>query len=249
MPKLIVQGQAMDCQVVVFDKDGTLIDGYGVLRSLVQSRMQVLERHFGPELVPLYARFCGYDPLTEQVDPLGPLAVAPCREEELVLATLLYQNGFTWPQAREQAARIFAEANAEIDITRGLKPLPFVRETLTALKQAGFHLALATGDGHDRAERMMRHLGWRELFELIVGVDQVERPKPAPDLVLHCAASFDVPAGEIVSIGDSCLDAEMGRRAGVRATIAVATGATSRETLAACADHVIDHLGDLGIAA
>lgn len=247
MPRLRIHEREVSCRVVIFDKDGTLIDLRPVLRDLFYARLQVLEREVGHGLSSVFAQSCGYDPTREDLDPLGPLAVAARKEEEILCAGLLYRHGFPWPKARELAQLIFQEADKHLDVTKNLRPLPFAFEKLRELHAAGFLVALATGDGHQRTVQMLESLNWLPLFDLIVGVDEVLHPKPAPDLVWKCVEQLGVSTEDCLVVGDSCLDALMGKNAGVKYTIGVATGSQPASKLQECADLVIASLEEIEV--
>jgi phosphoglycolate phosphatase len=247
MKRLIIHGKAIPCRVIVFDKDGTLVDLRHVLLALVRTRMKALEEIGGPEAVAEYVRGCGYRLEDGFIDPRGPLAVAARREEEVLAAGALYLHGFAWSEARRLAGQAFTRAEELIEATDQVELLPYARETVQRLKEAGFLVVLATGDGHARAERMMAQAGILPYLDLIVGVDEVAQPKPSPDLVLAVAERLGIPPALMVGIGDACLDAQMGRAAGMQAVIGVASGGQSGEELAACADMVIATLAELEV--
>ena len=52
-------------------------------------------------------------------------------------------------------------------------------------------------------------------FDLVVGIHDVERPKPAPDMIVRCLDHFAVPPRDAVYVGDSPGDLEASRAAGV----------------------------------
>lgn len=60
-------------------------------------------------------------------------------------------------------------------------------------------------------------------FDLALGVLDVERPKPSPDMLLRCLGHFSVSGREAVYVGDQDTDAEAARAAGLRF---IAMGAT-----------------------
>ena len=245
MKTLVVHGTKIPCRAVVFDKDGTLIDLNHVLLSLVESRIRSLREIAGEEVLPDYLKGCGFQPATRTIDPSGPLSVAARREEEILAAGAIYLHGRSWPESRRLAAMAFQQAEEQIEAAERVEPLPGAIETVRWLKEAGFVVVLATGDGHARAERMMASLGILSCFDLIIGVDEVAHPKPASDLILACAQKLGMDPCQMVGIGDTCLDAQMGRAAGMAATIGVATGAIPAEELQGCCDFVIATLADL----
>jgi HAD superfamily hydrolase (TIGR01509 family) len=109
-------------------------------------------------------------------------------------------------------------------------PIPGSVETLRELHASGRILGIATSSGRDVP--FLRRWGVRELFSAIVGREDVEQRKPAPDVVLRCLDRLDVQSQEAIYVGDSPIDIQAGRAAGV-ATVGVLTGASPRSVLAA----------------
>lgn len=247
MIRLHIYDYFIPCRTVIFDKDGTLVDFHCVLESLFRARLDALIKALGPQVKDDFARNCGYNLHSGEIDPEGPLATAAKIEEETLCAGFIYQKGYPFPQAREIAARVFKEAEESLDIGVNLKPLSHAGETLRSLREQGFRVVLATGDGHDRAQRMMELLGWLPYFDLIIGVDEVGHPKPSPDMIFKCSQALNIPPEEMVVVGDSCLDSQMGKSAGVKATIGVATGPSTREKLESCFDIVIPDLSEIKV--
>ena len=80
------------------------------------------------------------------------------------------------------------------------------------------------------ALRGLRVAGLETEFDLVVGSDDVQHPKPHPEPVLKALERLGRPAAEAVFIGDSRHDLECGRAAGVR-TAAVLWGPFGRSDL------------------
>lgn len=94
---------------------------------------------------------------------------------------------------------------------------PGAEETLRAFHRAGIRQATVTGKRAGDCERILRGLGIGDEIECYLGGDSVERPKPAPDLVLHAMDQLGVSAAESAVVGDTGNDIEMAKRAGVTA--------------------------------
>jgi len=63
---------------------------------------------------------------------------------------------------------------------------------------------------------LLAAMGADALFDVVVGGDQVEHPKPHPDTYLRAASQLAVPAARCLVIEDSPIGIEAGKRAGAR---------------------------------
>lgn len=87
---------------------------------------------------------------------------------------------------------------------------------LSALRQKGVPLALATST---RSEVVMPELaaaGLRDFFSVVICGDQISRSKPAPDIFLAAAASLGAPPEDCFVIEDSFNGIRAARAAGTR---------------------------------
>ncbi|ARM30826.1 HAD family hydrolase [Prosthecochloris sp. HL-130-GSB] len=107
---------------------------------------------------------------------------------------------------------------------------PGVVETLDALLENNYLLAVASGKSTAGLNAMMEHLGIAERFCFVAGAQDVQRSKPAPDMVLKALAWLDVAPEECLVVGDTVHDIEMGQRA-LTDTCAVTYGNNSAEDL------------------
>lgn len=79
-------------------------------------------------------------------------------------------------------------------------------------------MAVASAGQREIVEATLRATGIRDLFQVVVTVDDVGgRTKPAPDLFLEAARRLGVPAGECIVFEDSDEGMEAARRAGMSA--------------------------------
>lgn len=80
---------------------------------------------------------------------------------------------------------------------------PGVPALLTRIAERGLPVAVATSTGTDAAERKLHLAGIREWFAHVVGGDQVEAGKPAPDIYLLGARRLGIDAAEGWAVEDS----------------------------------------------
>lgn len=129
---------------------------------------------------------------------------------------------------------------------RGGVVLPGVREALRALAALpDLHLGLATGNFRRAAEIKLRHFGlWHHFLDGGFADDAEQRDALVATAIQRMAAHCARAPQAVIVVGDSVHDVTAARANGATA-VAVATGATSAESLAAAgADIVLDNLAD-----
>jgi phosphoglycolate phosphatase len=242
------KNKRISCRLIIFDKDGTLIDFTATWIPLIRKRVAFLLKKLGRnrELEAFLLKSWGIDPLTGKVDPRGPCPVSP-RSDEIIIGTMaLYQHGYPWDESKQWVSQAFDEADAEGDWREKVVPIKGIRTFLSRLKRDGVYTALATNDERKDTEAILSHLGLDGLFDIILCAGEVEPPKPHPETILTICRKLSVPAHEAVMVGDSVTDMMMGKRAGVGLAIGILEGGvTPGEELEKVADLVVHSILDL----
>jgi len=94
-----------------------------------------------------------------------------------------------------------------------MQPAPAMEEVLVVLKRS-YRLAMATNRGATVAE-IVRRFGLHRFLELAVGVLDVPRPKPSPDMIEKCVVEMGVAPAQTLYVGDAESDLEAALAAGV----------------------------------
>jgi phosphoglycolate phosphatase len=242
------RGRRIPSRLIIFDKDGTLVDFSATWIPLIQKRAEFIRKALGKgeAVKSLMLRSWGIDPLTLTVDPRGPCPVAP-RSDEIVMGTMaLYQQGVPWDESRELVARAFDEADADTDRRKLFKPVEGIQTLLHRLKDQGFRLAIATSDERKDTEAVLSVLDLGGLFDKVLCSGEYDIPKPHPEAILTICRELSIPPGEAAFIGDTVTDMIMGKRAGVALTIGIVEGGvTPREELEKRADVVFESLREV----
>jgi len=242
------RNKRIPCRLVIFDKDGTLVDFTATWVPLIRKRAQFLVKSLGGngELEALLLKSWGIDPVTGKIDPRGPCPVSP-RSEEIVIGTMaLYQKGYPWDESKQRVMEAFDQADVTTDRKTLLRPVDGIQTLLRRLKRDGLYLALATSDERRDTEVVLSSLGLETLFDALVCAGEVDAPKPDPEAILTLCNRFSIPPGETIFIGDTVTDMIMGKRAQVALTIGIVEGGvTPREELERVADVVFDSVRDL----
>ena len=122
---------------------------------------------------------------------------------------------------------------------------PHVREMLEFFRQKGIRMAIASSRTSKSLIGFVAAVGLSDYLPTVVGGEDVEHPKPAPDAVVKILTTTRIRPDEAMVVGDMPLDILMGRAAGVR-TVGVTYGNSTPEQLrAAGADVLIDNFAEL----
>jgi phosphoglycolate phosphatase-like HAD superfamily hydrolase len=86
------------------------------------------------------------------------------------------------------------------------------------------------------------------VFDVVLGPEDVARPKPAPDMLLDALARLGVAGADVLYVGDMTVDVETARAAGVAVWV-VPTGSDDIEALrGARPDRLLRDLHELAAA-
>ena len=96
-----------------------------------------------------------------------------------------------------------------------------VAEMLRSLRNAGLTIGVATGKHGWRARELLAAVGLSSTLDIVLGGDEVARPKPAPDIVEACLEKLGVSAEHAMYVGDAPADMRSARAAGVRSVAAL----------------------------
>lgn len=122
---------------------------------------------------------------------------------------------------------------------------PGVLDTLADLHRSGYSMAIASSRSRKSLEDYVEEFGISRYFATLIGGNDVELGKPAPDPVLAILGRCGWRADKTLTVGDAGVDILMGRAAGT-ATCAVTYGNGSpAELSAARPDYIIGSFPEL----
>lgn len=183
-------------QMILIDVDGTLVDSVPDLAFCVDEMMRQLGR-----------------------EPWGEARVRDWvgnGVERLVRRALIGQlNGEPDDAEFARAYPIFLDLYAENTSRRSVL-YPGVREGLDYLRAAGYQLGCVTNKAEQFTLPLLKDLGIRDYFAIVVSGDTLEHRKPHPAPLLHAAEFFNVEPGQALMVGDSISDVKAARAAGFK---------------------------------
>jgi phosphoglycolate phosphatase-like HAD superfamily hydrolase len=227
--------------LVVFDKDGTLVDFHAMWGGWARSlgdRLDGATRR--PVSGDVFAAI-GYDPTSEHVRAGAPLAIATMGEIQEVVAAVVRR----WCPSVAVARRAVETAWFEPDPVATAVPLTDLVGLFAALRHARRTIALATTDHRASTEATLRAFGLRRNVAAIACGDDGVGVKPDPAMLLALCATVGIPPERSAIVGDTPADLAMGRAAAAGRVIGVLSGVGGREDLEPLADALLDSVADL----
>ena len=226
-------------KLIIYDLDGTLIDSR---RDIVQAVNWTLEQ-LGFSTLPS-DRICtfvgnGVKNLMQQV--LTDVGAGPCACPESVEDQRIGQPRGVAPTL-EKSIKLFRQRYGEhlLDETRLYPAVAKVLEFFKQKKQA-----VITNKPEDFSVRILQGLGIDSYFFSVVGGDNAFRKKPAPEAVFEILRRAEVSRENAVLVGDTDIDVQTGRNAGIK-TIGVTYGfGKSDELKKAEPDYLLNDLEEL----
>lgn len=227
--------------LVVFDKDGTLIDFEAMWGGWALRLVATLEEATGRPLAAALGASLGFDPASGEAAAGGPLAASPMgllRDQTIAaVAAAGIEMG--------RATTAVSAAWLPPDPVALASPLAELPSLFRELRGRRLRIGIATSDDREPARRTLEALGVGHLVDALVAADDGIPPKPAADPVLRLCREVGVPPARTVVVGDAPADLAMARAAGVGLIVGVLTGVGASEDLAPLADEVLDSVADL----
>jgi phosphoglycolate phosphatase len=201
---------------VVFDLDGTLIDGYQAITTAVNAART----------------------------SFGLSAMAPDDVRGRVGLGLSHlMEDVVGASRAEAGSAIFRKVYDQVCVDES-HPVPGLDETLSALRARGFRMSVASNKPVDYSIRILERMGVRSIFATIEGPETAGALKPDPAMIRACLTAMGVNAGEAVYVGDMTIDADAGLAAGV-AVLLVSGGSSPEPALRATGFPVVATLPGL----
>lgn len=248
MKKTITVGsdRLNDIELIIFDKDGTLIDVHTYWANMIRFRTETISKElgFGDDVKIGLMDSMGVNTEEMRIKPEGPVGI---KKRKIVLQSgvdYLYSNGFgdqtdlffdTFEQVDKKSLDHF-------DII--IKPIEGLYSLLKELKANGVKTAIATTDLTHRAKLAVDHLKIQDFIDLTIGADMVENPKPNPEIICNICEELKVDISHAIMVGDTKADLQTGINAGCY-SIGVASGLESFESLLKLSPYVVNSIADI----
>ena len=226
--------------LVVFDKDGTLIDFDRMWSGWSAELVRKVAAATDPAMVGPLSRALGLD-AADRIVPGSPLAATPMGHLRALTVETLLAAGLS-PDAAEAAVAASWDPPDPVALAH---PLTDLQALFGGLRARRIRIALATADDRAPTEATLAGLGIADLVDAITCADDGLPVKPAPDGILHLCRELGVAPARTAMVGDSVSDVAMGRAAGAGLVVGVLSGVGTSADLALDADVIVPSIGDL----
>jgi HAD superfamily hydrolase (TIGR01509 family) len=176
---------------VVFDNDGLLLDTEG---AWTQAEIALFERH-GSTFTREHKR-----------DLIGTSPTTSAAKLEVML------------DMPGRGAALMDELHDLVmeETLAGVPPRPGALELLEAVRAAGLPVGVASNSAREFVERVLSGAGLLDgHFDVVVTANDVEHPKPAPDLYLAACAALGAEPERSAALEDSATGVAAARAAGL----------------------------------
>ncbi|MCM8762100.1 MAG: HAD family hydrolase [Candidatus Omnitrophica bacterium] len=204
----------MERKIAIFDLDGTLIDAYKAIRDTINYCLKRL----GYPSVSLET--------AKRVVGRGDKDLAGRIVKEKDIASFISLD-------RDNHIR-FLDGNVKL--------MEGAEELLIYLKKKNFYIAVATNRASFSVIPVLERLNIKDYFDIIYTADDVEKPKPDPEIIFKILQVLQKDKEESFFIGDMDIDYLTGKNAGID-TYIVSTGSSPKEELEKYSDvKIFDNL-------
>ncbi len=194
-------------RAVLFDIDGTLVDSMGAYLEVARIAarphgLEVTEQHVRHSLATGGNFWKGVVPEDRQ-------------DGDAVRKSMSAHAAREWPRVLREHGRIF----------------PGLAQTLDALQRQGIVLAIVSGARPEVLE-LLREEGILDRFDSVLLGADVARRKPDPEGIVKCLGELGLKPGSAIYVGDTPVDIQASRAAGV-SVVGVLTGAGTSAMMSA----------------
>lgn len=250
MVNIKVNNQTIEgIDLVIFDKDGTLMDLYHYWSQMVGLRAEFIcqelgldAKHYGNLLYEM-----GVDSKVGKLRPEGPVGL---KKREIVLqAAVDYLTSIGCPDTHNLCFEAFKEVDrfSSENLKRFIWSIDGANDIVNTLSENGCKIAIATTDVTERAKLAMEFLGIANKIDFIAGADMVSNSKPNPEMIHVILNTLNIDKSNAAMVGDAITDVQLGINADLKASIGVLTGLSSYEQLKMVTHYVANGISDLKI--
>lgn len=181
----------MKLKLIAFDLDGTLVDAYPAIIKSLETTLKELQ--YPIPSVKKIKRAVGWGDVS-------------------------FIETFVQPKDVKKALSIYRSEHKK-DLVSHSSLLAGSLNILERLKKSGYKLAVASNRPTKFSRILIRALKIDKLFDYVLCGDKLENAKPYPEILNTIRKRLKLKKDEMIFVGDMTVDAQAGRRAGIKTVI------------------------------
>ena len=209
-----------------FDKDGIIIDVHAYWNHNCHLRAEYLinKLRLDNSLIGQLLGAMGIDGNSGLIKEEGPVGYHP--REIVINSTVEFLKHYNEEVTFTEISTMFMEVDIiqqEKDDYK-IKLLEGVKDCLQWLKEKEMYISVYTSDRRLNAEKILDKVSLGELFDIVVGGDDVTKGKPDPDGFIKACHDLNVKPDRSAYVGDTVSDMVMGKNGGAAMVVGLETG-------------------------
>ena len=209
-----------------FDKDGIIIDVHAYWNHNCHLRAEYLTNklRLDNSLIGQLLGAMGIDGNSGLIKEEGPVGYHP--REIVINSTVEFLKHYNEEVTFTEISTMFMEVDIiqqEKDDYK-IKLLEGVKDCLQWLKEKEMYISVYTSDRRLNAEKILDKVSLGELFDIVVGGDDVTKGKPDPDGFIKACHDLNVKPDRSAYVGDTVSDMVMGKNGGAAMVVGLETG-------------------------
>lgn len=234
-------------KLVIFDKDGTLVDQNAIFSPWLESLVISLCDKVGCTMINEMFEFMGYNETTKQFTSNS--VVAKGTNNDIINALVKFCVKHNIVKSGSMIRKII-EDNWELPKLQNgngessIIPCGNITKLFEYLKSNTIKVAICTNDDRTCTEKTIEYLNIKHLVDYIVCGDDPISSKPSPEPIWTVCQNLCIDINHTIMVGDTITDIHAGRNAGCSMVVGVLSGNYSDFNLKH-ADVVIPNIDDI----
>ena len=241
--------QINNIETVLLDKDGTFIDLHYFWGKMTELRVKEIIHQFNlnPDLFSELCLCLGYDIKTSKMLSDGITAMYSRSKIIEIFKSDLEKYGIK--VTGKKLENIFDKVSIEFykNMHQYTKPIDNAIDFIKRVHSKGIKLGIVTSDSVESTQLTLKHFGWENLFESVVGRESSPYTKESGEPTKLALKELNASPQTTVMIGDAPMDNVSAQNAGINKTILVATGQIEEKELKKVSEFTTKDLRNISI--